>query len=254
MAQPTLGTPASVTYDDQTSPEDPVTSLTGFNCSGANGLIVHVCQWGAIGLTVPDGVTYNGVALTMVKSQSYGAGLYNQTSQWFLLSPDSGAHDIVVNLADGEASIGVIIAVPISGLDTGDPYNAGVGSDNGVVAVSGADSITVTDTNGATGCLEVDTVSGVVSSGTPAVLTVGAGQTQDAQTATSAAGVSITGATSHQDGAASVVMSWTPDVPTFYSMVSVSYNGAAAAGGTSFRSWGGGSRPRTLTKQTIVTF
>jgi hypothetical protein len=210
---------------------DPIT--LSVDAGGANGLIVHVMQHGAGNVSAPSTVTYDGVSMTRVCQDSYDPADtdYNNSSQWFLLNPTgSGAHNVVIDRVNGQTVVGTAVAVPIDGVNSTTPYGTCAIANSGFAPVSAADSITVTVTADS-GALVVDTVSGISGTSTVSTLTVGAGQTQDAQLDILLTSTHLTGATSHQTGAASSVMSWSPDRSTYFSIVGVPYNGIEASGG-----------------------
>lgn len=82
-----------------------------------------VCVSGTHGSHTPavDGITFNGVALTLAKAQattSFG------TEIWYLDAPDAGTHDVVVTWGSGgasDANSGTVTALAVDGAATGAP-------------------------------------------------------------------------------------------------------------------------------------
>lgn len=104
----------------------PVTSLTvSHTCSGSNRLLrVGVRSSVTSGGDTITGVTYNGVAMTKIASQS--ATVDRWITLWELVDPDIGTHDIVAtNIAP---ELIVVCAASYTGADAKDNHNTGATS------------------------------------------------------------------------------------------------------------------------------
>lgn len=55
---------------------------------------------------VVTGITYNSVALTKIRSDVIGGVQYCRSELWYLIAPDTGAHDIVVTLTASTEDVG----------------------------------------------------------------------------------------------------------------------------------------------------
>lgn len=114
-------TPKNKAYSADIDYANLTRTLVAFDCgSGADYLLVGVAtRDGSDANIQPSGVTYNGVSLTKVTStQSFAGGGGGQpgTSLWYLASPASGAHDIVVTM--GAATYMAIDASAWAGVDS----------------------------------------------------------------------------------------------------------------------------------------
>ncbi len=161
--------------------------------SGTNRLmLVGISAYGS-SLPVVSGVTYNGVALSLVGSQQQG----NYTKIWVykLVAPDTGTHDAVVSFSTAPTEGCVVGVETFTGVDQTTP----LGTFASASAGSG-DTATV-DVSSATGELVFDTLWTY----SECTATVGAGQTQRWNTTSS----HTVGAGSTEPGASTVTMSWT---------------------------------------------
>lgn len=140
-------------------------SLTyAHTCTSATFLRVTAC-WFESGTTptiVPSGVTYNGVAMTVIPSSrkhiAVGDGANSiGIEQWGLVSPAAGANNVVVTMSAAPTNL-FSGADSWTGVDTTTPYGTAavsnststtpsvvIGSDSGEVAIGSIFIVTLTD-------------------------------------------------------------------------------------------------------------
>jgi len=97
---------------------DAGTTLTvPHTCSGSNRVLVvtAACQKE----TSVTGITYNGVAMTLVNS--YLTSTYNKLYSYILVAPATGTHDIVLTVANGGKFRGLIAASYTGAAQSGQP-------------------------------------------------------------------------------------------------------------------------------------
>jgi hypothetical protein len=119
-------------------------SVSWSHTCGATANCLVVCEGNAAGGggITPTGVTYNGVALTLIPGGSSIGGTFFETSVWFLLNPPTGAaHTVTVNLPVSQGLIGGG-AISLIGVDTTTPHgtaaiNSGSADPQNVTAVGG---------------------------------------------------------------------------------------------------------------------
>ena len=196
------------------------TSLTfSHTCSGSDRILFV----GAMldGSSPPTGVTYNGVAMTLVDSVSFSWGAKNQ-SLWRLIAPATGANNVVISRASASNIFGTSLS--LTNVDSTTPLGTSVtGAEN-----DGSTPATV-NVSSATGELVIDTVGWANGSG--AALTAGAGQTKRVE-ALDAGGSGSSSAMSEEAGASTVTMSWTRSAEARpWGLVGVSVKGVASSGG-----------------------
>ena len=188
----------------------------------------HVCAGGAKILVVGIGyradatftsVTYNGIALTLLRTDSCGAtSVHVKTSLCYLLDPPPGSFNVIATVsASGGLVGGAHSYFGVSGLLA----QAGASADDSSPSVTVLSGI---------GEVVVDVIHARNQAGSPAVLTVGAGQTEHWNRSDTG---QARGAGSHENGAAaaSVAMSWTytnPSTP-HWSMSAMSLVAVVAA-------------------------
>lgn len=93
-----------------------------------------------------SGVTWNGIALTQVPSAfeqlNAGGGVTLAVDAWYLVNPDTGAHNVVVNWQDGSNDVNFTGISSWNGVDATVPLGTAVtnsgASGNGSVVVSSA--------------------------------------------------------------------------------------------------------------------
>lgn len=116
-----VGTPAS---PGNTNP----TTLNVTCGASDNFLLVLVGDDQAVVNGPPSGITYNGVALTLLGSQSYTSSYRGNASIWYLNTPTTGSSlplvATCVNINTGFA----MVAVPMSGVNTGVAPTLGTGA------------------------------------------------------------------------------------------------------------------------------
>jgi hypothetical protein len=170
-------------------------------------------------LTVSS-VTYKGVALTNIRSD----GSSYHTSIWYLVTPDTGTNDVVVNLS-GTAEAVHAGAMSLSGVDPTNPVDAHNGA-------AGSDvTPTVDVTTVADNAWVLDTV---VWSNANVFAVVGGGQTERWNGHQyNASGAGSTEGPKTPAGA--VTMSWTLDPAMDWSISAASFKPYAAGGATKRR-------------------
>jgi hypothetical protein len=182
-------------------------------------LIVGVEQTasGRYGISAVTGITYNGVALTKIDSQTSGSGKC-RSELWYLVAPATGAHSIVVSLADVTDAI-VGGATSWTGVDQSTPLGT-------AAKATGTTSPITVDVTSAVGEYVVD--SACAYKATAITLTVGAGQTSDWNETPYVGSV---GAGSYEAGAATVTMSWTISAAADWATVAVPIKPGTGGGG-----------------------
>ena len=184
---------------------------TGKTTAGTNRCGIFAT---AIGSDAISGVTWDGVAMTLVGTQISGVESRVATI-WRIINPPTGASNIVMTLSAGSSGYGGVTSYNNCHQTT--PVRASGG------ATGTASPATVTVSSAAND-LVVDAVQ-YEGSGTPPA--VGAGQTSRW---TGDQGGWF-GAGSTEAGAASVTMSWTLTTPTDWAIFAASLQPAAAASG-----------------------
>jgi len=118
-------------------------SLTwSHTCTGTNLMLVVTVSLSASAANCrATGVTYNGVAMTK-GVESSGATTDAKQSVWYLSNPDTGAHDVVVSLANNN----LVTASSIS--FTGTDGVGGSNSNGGGSTAFSTVAVTTTGTNG----------------------------------------------------------------------------------------------------------
>ena len=87
----------------------------------SGGSVVLVVGVNATGTTT-TGVTYNGDAMTSLSTQAYN-GATDEVSLWYLISPDTGANNVIVTLAGASAGAQAG-SISLTGVDQTDPLDA----------------------------------------------------------------------------------------------------------------------------------
>lgn len=166
-------------------------------CTGSNRYLTVGISMLSVGGSSVSGITYNGVALTLIKAQASVSGAV-RAEIWGLTAPASGSNTVAVTLSASLDSIGG--AVSFTGVHQTSPYEA-------------ANSATATNVGAADATVDVTTVADndwcidVVASDDTAI-TVGAGQTsRNNVTGTLGSGAMSTEGPKTPAGA--VTMSWT---------------------------------------------
>lgn len=121
------------------------------NCTGSNTvlLVFTVCYNGASVSVQPTGVTYNGDALTHIRTDVYSTGGERQgNSAWYRIAPDTGSNTITVTMA-GTVDNCDIYAICFTGADQTSPIDA---NDGLVQQGSTVDPITKSITTVAADC------------------------------------------------------------------------------------------------------
>lgn len=192
--------------------------------SGTNRvlLVFPVAECNATPANLPvTGITYNGVALTKIRSDQVNSdgGEIDRTSVWYLIAPDTGAHNVVITYTGQvEGIIGGAISL------NGAKQSAQPDSENGSTDVTdSATTATASLTTVAENVLIIDVIAGVLS-GT--ALTVGAGQTQRFNV-TNTGHLRAAASTRTKITPGSQAMSWTLASNESYAMSVVSIAGIA---------------------------
>ncbi|WP_372899178.1 DUF4347 domain-containing protein, partial [Stieleria sp.] len=164
--------------------------------AGTDRLIMVGISFGEDNGDSVSSVTYNGVSLSLVGVQDHADPLKSRVEIWSLVAPDVGTHNLVVNFSGTSHDGATIGVMTFTDVDQTTPVGAFVG-DQGT---SGTPSVTVSSTDD-------DLVFGVVGVGDTSDwdFTAGAGQTEHWDLFSSRAN----GSGTTENGAASVVTSWT---------------------------------------------
>lgn len=162
------------------------------------------------------GVTCGGQAMTKIGTGRVHSSGKPRVNVWRLISPPTGAQDIIVTNATSDKT-GVAVFSWTS-INTTTPF------DNWITAegTSTTPSVAVTSESG-------DLVADVMACLNTAALTQGAGQTEQVDFLPTDGRMGA----SHENGAASVTMSWTAGASTEWVIAGFNANAAAAAGGPS---------------------
>ncbi|WP_182867604.1 DUF4347 domain-containing protein [Rhodopirellula sp. JC639] len=161
-------------------------------------------------------VTYNGVGLTLVGTQEHADPSKSRVEIWSLVAPDLGPHNIVVNFSGTSHQGATVGVMTFTDVDQTTP----VGTFTGDQGTSGTPSVTVSSTSN-------DLVFGVVGvdDNSDWDFTPGSGQTEHWDLFSSQAN----GSGTTEDGAASVVTSWTYGASTPWAAGAVSIKAAPPA-------------------------
>lgn len=173
----------------------------------------------------PNAVTYGGNAMTRVDTHTHTANARG-LSVWKLAAPPAGVNNVSVTFTSdpGGAWLGGIIAVSFTGVNQSTPHGTVVEASSGSgSAVSG------TASSSATGLVVDFATAGDTSIVTSA--TVGAGQTQQANSASALSGAGNIAMCSTEPGAASVSMDWTLDAAAAWKQTIVPLIAASGGGG-----------------------
>lgn len=188
----------AIALDAATSSSSTASSTLTFShtVAGSDRVLMVGVSWqtGAVNNATVTGVTYNGVAMTLVDEQA-PPDPFNQTlgaSLWRLVAPATGTHNVVITISN---TSDVILggATSWTGVDQTTP----LGTSAKATAQSGTTA--TVNVSSATGEVVVDVVIGLDP------ISVGAGQTSRYATT----GIGLTGAGSSEPGAGTVTMSWT---------------------------------------------
>lgn len=127
-------------------------------CSGVNRLlIVGVSLFVSGGVS---GITYNGVALTKIRSDT--TGTYS-TELWYLVNPATGTNSIAVTLSGALTSISE--GFSLNGVDQIAPISSNAGT-NGTGAISQNNIVTVEVNDWAAGNMSCQQATATVNGGT----------------------------------------------------------------------------------------
>ena len=161
--------------------------------SGTNRLmLVGISGRASSGPAVVSGVTYNGVALSLVGSKTAYSLV---TTIYKLVAPDTGTHDVVVSFSTAPDKGGVVGVVTFTGVSQTTPLGT-------FASASGSSTAPSVNVSSATGELVLDTL---VDEDATVTMTAGAGQTERWNAQFTYMG----GAGSTKAGDTTVTMSWT---------------------------------------------
>lgn len=166
-------------------------------CTGSNRYLTVGISMLSVGGSSVTGITYSGIALSLIKAQASGAGAI-RSELWGLVAPATGSNTIAVTLsASLDSAAG---AVSYTGVEQTTPYEA-------------ANSATATNVGAADATVNVTTIANndwtfdnVATDDT--AITVGAGQTSR-NNVTGTLGSGAMSSEGPKTPAGSVTMSWT---------------------------------------------
>ncbi len=187
-----------------------------------------VCGTGARGNSAANLVTltftFNAVALTKEREDitaDVGGGEFAGTSLWRLVAPSTGTLSAVVTFTGSVSNVVTAWCLPLNGVDQTTP----IGAKNGATSATATTPITVSVTPTTDQSWVIDSVY----SGNDTSNTIGGGQT--ARSNRVVTGGSTDQASASTEGpispAASTVMSWTPDVASFWATSTMTINAAS---------------------------
>jgi hypothetical protein len=186
-----------------------VSSLTfAHTCTGSSLLLVVGVTWTDTSISGASltGITYNGVAMTQLKTLMAGIAT---DEVWYLIAPATGAHNVVVtftnvNPLEAPSTTAVAGSISWTGVDQVTPLGTPVTA----TATSTAPSVTLTGVSASN--FVFDSLDVASAGSTQPTITVNASQIQRWQTKVGGAGSRIAGAGSTKASAVgSVTMSWT---------------------------------------------
>lgn len=216
---------AAVAFDAITNTNSTGFTSTAFTfshtTSGSDrGLIVCVANDNTIDQTFT--ATYNGVSMTQVSTQVYGASVPPRVTVFRLENPATGTNDVVLTPSDN-TTFGVA-AISFTGV------HQTTMTDTAVTATGSTTPITV-DVTGSSDGMVIDCAATDIT-GLVAVATVGAGQTSRFNPATSSSYVNAYGST--ETGAGAVTMSWAIDQNVPWTTIGVNIVAASGAADPTF--------------------
>jgi len=173
---------------------------------------------GSDGVSVSS-VTWNGVGLSLHIAQSAGGG-WGRAEIWKLVNPDTGTHDLVVNLNTGDRFF--TAAIFAENVDQTTPLLTGA-EDHGNGA---APSCTVGSVGASDLVFDVVSIDGGGKTPSP-------GANQTGQWDINSGGENE-GAGSTQSGADGGVMSWSWSGSSDYALVAAAFKDAGGGGGGSY--------------------
>ena len=118
----------------------------GHDSSGDDRLMLVTVAMANSGSTVVNGVSYDGVSLSLVGSESYSVDSTNavRLEMWTLVAPALGMHDVVVDLSASVSDGAIVGVTTFSFVDQLDPWGAFV-ADGGFGAAASVSSISAQD-------------------------------------------------------------------------------------------------------------
>ena len=210
---------------DATSNSDAQAGTTPYSwshtCTGSDLVLVVGVSIRHSSVTV-SGITYNGVALTQIRTDGRTSSTYSEI--WSLKAPATGANTIVVTLS-GAPTRSVAGAVSLTGVDQTTPNDANNGG-TGTGTTASAVVTTVADNAFVVGVVGVRTSASQT-------ITVGAGETKDWNVPDGGNGLRAGGShtTSAVTPAGAHTMDWTISASLSWALSAASFKPAGAGGG-----------------------
>ncbi|WP_461175385.1 DUF4347 domain-containing protein, partial [Uliginosibacterium flavum] len=179
--------------------------------TGTNGILI--VEYATRGTTSPDSITYNGVALTRLDTNSNSTVV--TTEIWYLKTPAAGTHNIVITMP-GAAKEFTVGASSYFNVDQTATFGT-------VAKATGTGTAVSVNVVSASGDLVIDAIATRQQTSNPST---GAGQTQRWTNTCGVSSADPLGAGSSEAGAASVTMSWTLSGSQEWATLGVSLNAA----------------------------
>ena len=198
---------------------------TSYTCSGSNRVlyVFYTGRGAAPPTSGATGITYNGVALSLLAQAADGGG-FVWCELWRLIAPATGANTLSI---DGKLAQRVTTnAISFTGADQttpeGTPVTAG--------STTGSPTLNVSS---ASGQIVIDGVC-IQNDDNTSTLTAGANQNEEnTQSTSNGTSNGIRGSCSTEPGGASITMSWTPDVADNWAQIGVNVIPSAAVAAVS---------------------
>lgn len=195
----------------------PKATLTwSHTCSGTNRLLIVSVSIG--GTQTVSGITYSGVALTLVSGGTATNGS-SHVEKWYLIGPATGANDVVVTFSTSANAVSG--AISYSGASQTTPLGT-------AASATGGTTVATVDVSSATSEIVEDAMCAFDALGAPTA-TVGASQTERWNASAGPTGGDTRGCGSTETGAATTTMSWTLSAVTPWAIVAVPVKAASAA-------------------------
>lgn len=191
-------------------------------CTGSN--LVLLVAVSLRGQTTVSSISYNGVALSKLDSDTTGTtGSDARSELWALVNPATGAHTVSVALSGSDRAAGVSVSL------TGASQTGGAATFGTAAKANGTGTTPSVVATSAAGELVIDAL-GLYIAGANPTLTVDGSQTENAQDrSTNGGGSNVKGGSSREAGAASVTMSWSNADSRAWAIVAVGVKPVPAA-------------------------
>lgn len=209
--------PAPPAIDNTTTDTTPKASGSdsfSHTTSGTDRLMLVGVSFGEDKGDTVSSITYNGTALTLVGAQDHSDSSKSRVEIWSLVAPDVGTHNLVVNYSGANHEGATIGVMTFTNVDQATPLGTFAGNQG----TSGSPSVTANSGDS-------ELVFGVVAVGDSVNynFTPGAGQTEQWDLFREKAN----GSGTTEDGAATVVTSWTYGGSKEWAAGAVSINAAS---------------------------